>query len=612
MNLDSTDIKLLLHFDGSDGSTTFTDEVSHTMTPAGDAQIDTAQSKFGGASGLFDGTGDYVNTDTDGTNFPFGTGDFTIAAWVRFNALSGRSTLTAHPTNAGGSAVFWARFDSDSQVCIGQSGGTLPTVTLDTTLATGAWYHMAWVRRSGTCRVFLDGRPQGADITSLSGVDFTQDAFQVAGISGVNLLNGWVDELVIAKRALFWTKFTPPTSAYSLVSAFAERRVSMAGMLVVAGEPANNTQLLLAEDGETVVFDVITSNHAALGLTDDDDTVSFITFSANDATLALDEDEETVAFELSTPANHAVLGLNEAEEDIFITLAASETQTAKFEDYYNVHAYVETEGSFDDSYNVQTILTLRGVFDASYRVDAFVTTEGDLDVTYDVQSTVTFDGLFDATYNVEATGTVTGLFDVSYNVSGIRFVTGVIEDTYNVLAFAPVQGLFDVTYNVLDYLEPRTYVMNVHNGAVSRYTNFDFLGYATVGGIVYGIKPAGLYKIGIQTLDDVGAEADVGGVDINCAVTTGLLDFGTSYMKRVEDLYIGGTFKADETFTVTVDGSDTYEYTFDDYAEQSYIRTMKTNLGKGLKGRYWTFSLEGTRFELDAMEVRPFKLSRRV
>lgn len=55
--------KSLLHMNGVDASTTFTDTASggtHTWTASGNAQIDTAQSKFGGASGLFDGNGDYI------------------------------------------------------------------------------------------------------------------------------------------------------------------------------------------------------------------------------------------------------------------------------------------------------------------------------------------------------------------------------------------------------------------------------------------------------------------------------------------------------------------------------------------------------------------------
>jgi hypothetical protein len=49
--------KLLLHMNGADAPTVFTDSSlsGNTVTVAGNAQIDTAQSKFGGASGLFDG-----------------------------------------------------------------------------------------------------------------------------------------------------------------------------------------------------------------------------------------------------------------------------------------------------------------------------------------------------------------------------------------------------------------------------------------------------------------------------------------------------------------------------------------------------------------------------
>ena len=42
--------KLLLHMDGADTSTDFEDKSpsGHTITAQGDAQVDTAQSKFGG------------------------------------------------------------------------------------------------------------------------------------------------------------------------------------------------------------------------------------------------------------------------------------------------------------------------------------------------------------------------------------------------------------------------------------------------------------------------------------------------------------------------------------------------------------------------------------
>src|SRR3990167_841583 len=57
------------------------------MTANGDAQVDTAQSKFGGASCLLDGTVDSVSA-ADSEDWNFGTADFTVDFWMRMNANS--------------------------------------------------------------------------------------------------------------------------------------------------------------------------------------------------------------------------------------------------------------------------------------------------------------------------------------------------------------------------------------------------------------------------------------------------------------------------------------------------------------------------------------------
>jgi hypothetical protein len=78
--------KVLLHFDGLDASTTFTDNnaggSAHAWRAAGNAQIDTAQFKFGGSSGLFDGSADYVSTP-DSSDFTLSSKVFTIECWIR-------------------------------------------------------------------------------------------------------------------------------------------------------------------------------------------------------------------------------------------------------------------------------------------------------------------------------------------------------------------------------------------------------------------------------------------------------------------------------------------------------------------------------------------------
>ena len=78
--------KLLLHNNSNDSSTSFIDSsgTGKAVTANGDAKISASQSKFGGSSALFDGTGDYLSL-ADSDDWNFGSGDFTIDGWFRAN-----------------------------------------------------------------------------------------------------------------------------------------------------------------------------------------------------------------------------------------------------------------------------------------------------------------------------------------------------------------------------------------------------------------------------------------------------------------------------------------------------------------------------------------------
>lgn len=74
-------VSSLLHFDGFDNSTIFTDEKGTIWTRNGSPIISTAQSKFGGSSGRFS-KNNYISTNTLAP-FLFGASDdFTIEAWI--------------------------------------------------------------------------------------------------------------------------------------------------------------------------------------------------------------------------------------------------------------------------------------------------------------------------------------------------------------------------------------------------------------------------------------------------------------------------------------------------------------------------------------------------
>ncbi len=213
-NLNNTYCKILLNFNGTDASTTFTNSslYLHTFTANGNAQIDTSDYKFGGASGLFDGTGDYLTCSTNPTDWAFGTGDFTIAGWIKFTSLS---NSVFYLSDYGGNS-FGLRIYS-SKLTISTSSGAL--LTGSTTLSTGTWYHVAFVRYSGSLKIFLDGILDGSVSDSTDITNLVDNTLYIGGdpVSTTTYLNGWMDDWIILKgSALYTSNFTPPTTEYSL------------------------------------------------------------------------------------------------------------------------------------------------------------------------------------------------------------------------------------------------------------------------------------------------------------------------------------------------------------------------------------------------------------
>lgn len=192
-------VSLLLHMDGSDGSTTFTDSSSnaHTVTANGDAQIDAAQSKFGGASGLFDGAGDYLLVPDDGS-FALGSSDFTLDLWVRAAAWSGNQWFVGKKSSgnrrwvavgSSGSAVRFLVDTGGGSWAIDQSGGSLSADT---------WHFVRLARSGSSFNLYLDGSSVASGTSSGTITNNTSESLQVGALdqgSPLNPFNGWVDDL---------------------------------------------------------------------------------------------------------------------------------------------------------------------------------------------------------------------------------------------------------------------------------------------------------------------------------------------------------------------------------------------------------------------------------
>lgn len=214
---------LLLHCDGSNGSTTFTDVYGKTVTPNGNAQISTAQSQFGGASCLLDGAGDYLSIPST-TDFAF-PGDFTIEFWMYCSNGNGDAASLLINRNGGGGALdgIYSYAASNGTNCsinfgFGDASSSSSIISTAQTVSLNAWHHIAFVRNGTGFDIYVDGTSGASGTSSIS---ITSNRAMWIGWDALNAVggtdyNGYLDEIRITKGTARYTgNFTPSASAFT-------------------------------------------------------------------------------------------------------------------------------------------------------------------------------------------------------------------------------------------------------------------------------------------------------------------------------------------------------------------------------------------------------------
>ena len=216
-NINDENTLLLLHMDGTDGTSEFVDDNGTGRSRVGvgaygtraSATISTSQSKFGGTSGYFNDK----ELDMTSPDFAFGTGDFTIEGWIytTVSQNAGMFQLSTDsdywPTSSNGLAI-GPRVDNGNTWSIYKNGGvaSLGTCNLNT------WYHVALSRSSGVIKFFVDGVEEysAADTNNYSG----QHLFLGGYWDYQFRMDGYIDEFRISNTARYTTGFTPHTEPH--------------------------------------------------------------------------------------------------------------------------------------------------------------------------------------------------------------------------------------------------------------------------------------------------------------------------------------------------------------------------------------------------------------
>jgi len=205
-------VSLLLHGNGTNGSTTFIDSSSHghTVTANGNAQISTTQSKFGGASMYFDGNGDYLSLPNDQNSFDFGTGDFTIECWVYWQGGGGNLFSQRHAYNNNNTGMTF-RTSTLNKFSFFYGNGLGAFTTSSGSLTQNTWIHVALTRNGNTFTMWVNGQSDGTNTISATMIYYPPVIGRVQGL-GVEYFNGYLDDFRITKGVARYTgNFNPPT-----------------------------------------------------------------------------------------------------------------------------------------------------------------------------------------------------------------------------------------------------------------------------------------------------------------------------------------------------------------------------------------------------------------
>jgi hypothetical protein len=200
-----TNTSLLLNYTNA-GITDAT--AKNDLETVGNAQISTTQSKWGGSSMSFDGTGDWLLIP-DQPPQRIGTGNFTIEMWVYRNS-SGTYGLAGKGTGTTGWLV---SLNSSNQVVFTYGSST---ITSSGTVSATTWTHIAVVREgtsTNQTKIYIGGTNDGTGTVS---TDFNQTNSMYIGAdrTGGSAANAYVQDVRITNYARYTANFTAPTAAF--------------------------------------------------------------------------------------------------------------------------------------------------------------------------------------------------------------------------------------------------------------------------------------------------------------------------------------------------------------------------------------------------------------
>lgn len=206
-----SNVVLLIGMNGENNSTNFNDIKGHIISLNGNVIITTAESRFGGSSAYFDGSGDYLIVP-DNADFDVSVSDFTIEFWAY--VLSGGAL---HAIDKRSATSVAAPYTIDNGIFYTATAGSATyNVALNLNPNSEVWQHFAVARSGNVFRAFKDGVLQSS-AKSNGNLPVTPDPLYIGytNRSGNHSFSGYMGGIRITKGvARYKTNFILPTVAF--------------------------------------------------------------------------------------------------------------------------------------------------------------------------------------------------------------------------------------------------------------------------------------------------------------------------------------------------------------------------------------------------------------
>jgi hypothetical protein len=370
-------------------------------------------------TGIFSGSSQWVSVPNLAA-YNVGTSNYTVEGWFYFNTISSQG-LFGCDNGSGSTPKFLGLINSSGAILLEftTAGGATFLTSSSGVVTTGKWYHIAWVRNSGTSTIYVNGTSVGSTATSVNLTGLTQ-AWNIGyiGEAGPSSLNGYASNFrLVTGTAVYTANFVPQTTPLTAISGTQILTLQNATLVDNSTNAQTVTNTGGVTTGATYPFAYIGGTVKDFGSAGNNWTANNIGFTTGST---LDEMTDVPTLTSATAANYATLnplqlagtnGNNPSDGNITVNSNGSGNTTKAFSS-----TIAASSGKF---YAEFTISQTQYIQIAAADVSTWVTTYGS-GLLYG-SGTISWD-LSQLKYYINSTSsTATGITGASNDVLQIAF-----------------------------------------------------------------------------------------------------------------------------------------------------------------------------------------------